>query len=150
MYRLFYKEAAEDVTSMVFLTVAGSIRDFEGHTEDDFRNWVYAIAANHANAYIRKTSRRKQLFEKAALSMMASDADSSIDSPRPDWLTVYTAILKLKPEHQTIVTLRFFENMDFEQIGKVINAREVTVRVTLHRILKKLKTHLRSTIDGEL
>jgi len=140
--RLFSKEAAEDVTSTVFLNVAYGIRTFPGRTEQDFRNWLYRIAANHANAYIRKTSRRKQLLEKAALSMRASGAD------QPDWPALYQAILKLKPKHQTIITLRFFENLEFEQIAKIINARPATVRVTLHRILKKLRNHLQTILEA--
>ena len=145
VHRLFSKEAAEDVTSTVFLEVARRIRTFKGLAEVDFRNWLYAIAANQANAYIRKTSRRKQLLAEAAGAMNAISTDC-ID--KLDWPRLYAAILKLKPKHQTIVTLRFFENMEFEQIGKIINARPATVRVTLHRILKKLRNHLQSIVDG--
>jgi RNA polymerase sigma-70 factor (ECF subfamily) len=146
VYRLFSKEAAEDVTSTVFLAVVKRIRNFSGRTEEDFRNWLYAIAANNANAYIRKTSRRNQLLQYAAASMTADCTNCSAEL---DWPMLYAAILKLKPKHQTIVTLRFFENLDFEQIGKIINAREATVRVTLHRVLKKLRNHLQTVIDGE-
>jgi len=150
VYRLFSKEAAEDVTSAVFLAVASRIRTFPGRAEEDFRNWLYAIAVNQANAYIRKTSHRKRLLEKAAASIMASGTNNPDDLTEPDWPRLYAAILKLRPEHQTIVTLRFFENLDFEEIAKVINARAATVRVTLHRILKKLKNHLQATVDGGL
>ena len=55
VHRLFCKEIAEDVTSTVFLEVARRIRAFPGQTEQDFANWLYAIAANQTNAYIRKT-----------------------------------------------------------------------------------------------
>jgi len=139
VHRLFYREAAEDVTSAVFLTVAGKMRTFTGRTEADFRNWLYRITVNKANAYIRKTSRRKQLLTEAAAPMIAASADSTNESAEMDWPRLYRAILKLKPKHQTIITLRFFENLEFEQIAKIINAREATVRVTLHRILKKLR-----------
>jgi len=61
-----------------------------------------------------------------------------------DWPRLYAAILKLKPEHQTIITLRFFENLEFKQIAKILDAREATVRVTLHRILTKLRNHLQT------
>jgi RNA polymerase sigma-70 factor (ECF subfamily) len=148
VYRLFNKEAAEDVTSSVFLAVARGIRTFPGRTEDDFRNWLYAIAANNANAYIRKTSRRKDLFEKASLIKTVS-MNSNTEPQNLNWPTVYAAILKLKPKHQTIITLRFFENLEFEQIAEIINAREATVRMTLHRILKKLRNHLQVVVDGE-
>lgn len=147
VHRLFIKEVAEDVTSTVFLEVARRIRNFKGRTEQDFRNWLLRIAANQANAYIRKTSRRKQLLAKAAapaVLLRKNEAAGELDWPR-----LYAAILKLKPEHQTIITLRFFENLEFEQIAKILNAREATVRVTLHRILTKLRNHLKTVLDGE-
>ncbi len=147
VHRLFNKEIAEDVTSAVFLQVARRIGVFRGRTVKDFQNWLYAIAANQANAYIRKTSRRKKLLEEAAGSMTASTAKGADNSP--DWPGLYTAILKLKPQHQTIVTLRFFENLRYEQLAKILNVKEATVRVTLHRILNELRNHLRTVMDGE-
>jgi len=149
VYRLFNKEIAEDVTSSVFLEVARRIRRFDGRTERDFRNWLYAIAANQANAYLRKSSRRKKLLENAADAITASANKSTNPSFEPDWPSLYQAILKLKPEHQTIVTLRFFENFSYEQISKILNVKEATLRVTLHRILNQLRNHLTSVFDGE-
>ena len=148
VHRLFNKEIAEDVTSTVFLVVARNIRTFKGRNEADFQNWLYTIAANQANAYIRKTSRRKKLLETAAGSMTASAGHSTDNSP--DWPQLYTAILKLKPQHQTIVTLRFFENLKYEQLAKILNVKEATVRVTLHRILNELRSHLQTVMDGEM
>jgi len=129
VYRLFNKEIAEDITSIVFLEVARGIRSFTGRTEEDFRNWLYAIAVNQANAYIRKTSRREQILKKVVPSVR--DSERAGDSDVIDWPTLYQAVLQLKPEHQTIVTLRFFE-------------------ITLHRILSKLRKSLQSVFDGEV
>ncbi len=149
VHRLFSREVAEDVTSTVFLKVAGGIRSFGGQTERDFRNWLYAIAANQANAYIRKSLRRQRLLAEAVRSMRATAANSADYSTELDWPRLYAAVLKLKPEHQTIITLRFFENLDFEHIGRILNAREATVRVTLHRILRELRNHLQTVPNGE-
>ena len=149
VYRLFDKDIAEDVTSTVFLQVARGIRRFEGRTERDFGNWLYAIAANQANAFIRKSSRRKKLLENTPDSTSATVTEGAYLSSGPDWPNVYAAILKLKPEHQTIVTLRFFENFSYEQMSKILNVKEATLRVTLHRILNQLRNHLTSVFDGE-
>ena len=148
VHRLFEREIAEDVTSTVFLEVARGIRSFGGTTEQDFRNWLYAIAANQANAYIRKTSRRRKLLAEGARSMRV--CGSSEQAPEPDWPRLYAAILKLKPQHQTIVTLRFFENLRYEQIAQILDVKEATLRVTLHRILGKLRKHLLTVFDGEM
>jgi RNA polymerase sigma factor (sigma-70 family) len=146
VHRLFSKETAEDVTSTIFLEVARRIRNFGGRTEQDFRNWLYAIAANQANAYIRKASRRKKLLAEAADSMTAVTTGNTSE---PDWPRLYAAILQLKPEHQTIITLRFFENMEYEQIAKILGVRETSLRVTVHRILGKLRKHLQAAFEGE-
>jgi RNA polymerase sigma-70 factor (ECF subfamily) len=140
VHRLFNRTTAEDVTSSVFLTVARTMRDFKGRTEQDFRSWVYTIAANQANAHIRKTVRRKRLLSNA-LGHRQGDEETSTDAAwsRLDWPTLYAAIQELKPEHQTILTLRFFENMDYDEIGRVVDARPATVRVILHRTLRRLQ-----------
>ncbi len=148
VHRLFDKEVAEDVTSTVFLEVARSIRLFKGGTLQDFQNWLYAIAANQANAYIRKTSRRKKLLKEAAGFKMASE--SADESSEPYWPRLYAAILKLKPQHQTIVTLRFFENLKYEQIAQILNVKEATVRVTLHRVLNELRNNLQSVFERQI
>jgi RNA polymerase sigma-70 factor (ECF subfamily) len=150
VYRLFNKETAEDVTSAIFLHVARGICSFKGRSEQDFRNWLYAIAANQANAYIRKSSRRTKLLAEAAGSMVPAAADSADKSLKPDWPRLYAAILRLKPRHQTIVTLRFFENFSYQQIAEILEIKEANVRVTLHRILNKLRNQLQTVYDGEI
>lgn len=148
VHRLFNKATAEDVTSSVFLTVARSMRQFKGATEQDFRAWVYTIAANQANAYIRKTSRRKRLMENVVQHRRAGESDAAEWSSL-DWPTLYAAIGQLKPEHQTLLTLRYFENMDYDEIGRVVDIRPATIRVTLHRVLRRLQEELQGDLGTE-
>jgi RNA polymerase sigma-70 factor (ECF subfamily) len=148
VHRLYSRTTAEDITSGVFLTVAGAMRDFKGRTEQDFRAWIYTIAANQANAYIRKTSRRKRLMENVVAMRRAAEPEASPWS-QMDWPTLYTAILELKPEHQTVLTLRFFEDMDYDEIGRIMDMKTGTIRVTLHRILRKLREGLAQDLGGE-
>ena len=148
VHRLFSRDIAEDVTSSIFLAVASNIKNFKGRTEADFQSWLYAIAVNHTNAYIRKTSRRQKLLEEAA-AVTISGTNNPDNTSRLDWPALYKTVMKLKPKHQTIVTLRFFENMDFDEIGRITRTKPATVRVTLHRILKQLRNHLQAILDGE-
>jgi len=148
VHRLFYREVAEDVTSTVFLEMARKIRDFRGRKNQDFRNWIYTIAVNQANAYIRKTLRRRKLLAKAADSLAASPENDD-DSSRLDWPRLYAAIMKLKPQHQTIIALRFFEKLPFDEIAQVLDITQSTARVTLHRILNKLRNNLQKSFDGD-
>jgi RNA polymerase sigma-70 factor (ECF subfamily) len=154
VHRLFNKTTAEDITSAVFLTVARTMRQFQGCTEQDFRSWIYTIAANQANAHIRKTVRRKRLMENVVAQRRANERSSgdpaggaAAEWSSLDWPTLYAAIQQLKPELQTILTLRFFENMDYDEIARVVNARPATIRVTLHRTLRRLQEVLRGDLE---
>jgi RNA polymerase sigma-70 factor (ECF subfamily) len=143
VHRLFDKSVAEDVTSSIFLSVAKGIRTFKGRTEQEFRGWLYAIAANQANAYIRQTSRRSRISSCVVhnATIVTHDARRATgdESELLDWPTVYAEILKLKPKYQTVVTLRFFEGLNYEEIGRIVDARAENVRVILHRSLSRLR-----------
>lgn len=140
--RLFLRAPAEDVTGAVFLAVAEDMPHFQGRTESDFRNWVYAIATNRINAQIRSRRRRKQLLEQAARMMVFHHSPSTDASDHLDWPMVHAAVMALKPREQSIIGLRFFEGMSHEQIGAVLNLKAGTVRVVLSRALAKLRQRL--------
>jgi RNA polymerase sigma-70 factor (ECF subfamily) len=141
--RLFVRAVAEDVTAEVFLSVAAKMRHFEGTSEEDFRRWVFRIATNKANAYVRQARRRGELLESAVRSgALAAAADTQrrpADVEILDWPAVYQAILGLKPRDQAILVLRFFEHMSHEEIAGVLAARPATVRAALSRALERLR-----------
>jgi RNA polymerase sigma-70 factor, ECF subfamily len=139
--RLFVQMVAEDATAEVFLRVAAKIRDFPGTTEEDFRCWLYRIATNEVNAHVRRAKRRRVLLEAAARQSMIADAAGCRQSPIDllDWPSFYQAILGLNAREQTIIVLRFYEQMSHEQIAAVLAERPATVRAALSRALGKLR-----------
>jgi RNA polymerase sigma factor (sigma-70 family) len=88
------------------------------------------------------------LLENAVAARRAAQSDAD-PWTQLDWPVLYASIMQLKPEHQTILTLRFFENMDYEEIGRIVDARPATVRVTLHRILRRLNEALSESLGQE-
>ncbi len=144
MHRLFYREIAEDVTANVFLAVAKNINSFKGTTEKDFTSWLYVIAANNANQHIRKTKRQNSILERNA-HLIAAGNDEKTDN---NWPEIHKAIIRLKPLHQTIITLRYFENLTHDQIANIVGKSSAAVRTALHRGLKELRKHL-NTVSGE-
>jgi len=150
LYRLFLTDVAADVTSSVFLSVATHIRDFEGTAEADFRNWLYAISAQKTDAWIRSTKRRDELLRAAALSgrlKVAGDSSSEPDQA-DEWPWLYQAIAKLKPKHQTLITLRFFEDVPYEQIAHILHSKPASLRVMTVRVLDKLRRLLKKSQPG--
>ena len=145
VHRLFCRTVAEDVTSLIFLSAAKGLRNFSGDGQQSHVRWLYAIAVNQCNSYIRKHLNRRKLFEKFRREHHHHQENSHLT---PDWTEVYGAISQLKEIEQTVVTLRFFEEMSYEQIAAIIKKRPNAVRVILHRGLKKIRKLLNSAECG--
>ena len=135
VHRLFERQLAEDVTSLVFLSVVENFHRFKGD-EQDFRNWLYTIATNTVNATLRKSARRNDLLKRANEQ---PSGENSADESSEKAALLQKAILTLRPRYQTIITLRFFENLRLTEIAEVLGSRPGTVRSQLKRALYKLR-----------
>ena len=140
-HRLFDRVVAEDVTSEVFLKMVEEFHRFRG-TDKQFRNWLYRIATNAVNLHLRRITRRNSLLRVAREQSNSGAADCG---ELPERLALLKeAILSLKPRYQTIITLRFFENMKLTEIAEVLGSSPGTVRSQLARALAKLRTKMNS------
>jgi RNA polymerase sigma-70 factor (ECF subfamily) len=139
VYRLFDRHMAEDITAEVFLKVVENLGRFRGN-ERQFRNWLYKVASNAVNDHLRRTARRDGLVKNSREQVNIQDADCGELSEKLAILR--EAVLSLKPRYQTIITLRFFENMKVTEVADVLGSSPGTVRSQLARALVKLRKKL--------
>ncbi|MHC4116206.1 MAG: RNA polymerase sigma factor [Planctomycetota bacterium] len=135
-HRLFERAAAEDVTSQVFLKVVESLDSFRGNGRQ-FRYWLYKIATNAVNQHFRRAARRSNLLDRARERITRDGGDCGESSEKLALLR--EAMLALKPRYQTIITLRFFENLKLTEIAEVLDSSPGTVRSQMARALARLR-----------
>jgi len=143
VHRLFERQTAEDVTSIVFLRVVENFSRFKGN-EQQFRNWLYKIATNAVNNHLRKAARRDDLLKQVheQTDKQALDCESSSEEKL---VLLKEAVLSLRPRYQTIITLRFFENLKLTEIAEVLGSSDGTVRSQLARALAKLRKKINAS-----
>ena len=143
VHRLFDRQIAEDVASAVFLKVVENFRRFKG-TERQFRNWLYKIATNAVNNHLRSARRRNELSKAAWWQTNGEVIDCEAPSDEADkkLAVLRDAVFTLKPRYQTIITLRFFENLKLTEIASVLGSSDGTVRSQLARALAKLRKRM--------
>lgn len=139
--RLIDRATAEDVTSQVFLKVAAEVRSFPGKTGTDFRRWLFRIATNAVNAHLRQTLRRHELLTQAAQggTWNREDQSRAVTAEKLDWPAVLEALAELGEREQTIVTLRYFGDLSYEEIGDVVQLAPGAVRTALCRVIAELR-----------
>ena len=143
VHRLFERHTAEDVTSEVFLKAARHICRFDGRDESQFRNWLYRIATNEVNSHLRKVTRHRRLLRRIG---QGPDQTAAIgENPDAEQLgRLKEAVLRLKPVYQTIITLRFFENLKPTEIAEVLGCSAGTARSRLARAIAQLRRRLKA------
>ncbi len=146
-HRLFERAAAEDVTSQVFLKVVEKFGSFKGN-EQQFCNWLYKIATNAVNHHLRKTVRKQNLLKGACEQANSSVSGCRVSSEKLALLR--EAMLALKPRYQTIITLRFFENLKLTEIAELLGSSPGTVRSQMSRALARLRERCVSSSTGDL
>ncbi|MBN2314013.1 MAG: sigma-70 family RNA polymerase sigma factor, partial [Sedimentisphaerales bacterium] len=147
--RLFDGHAAEEVTSTVFFKVMHHLGSFDGG-ETDFRSWLLRIATNAINDYLRDAKRRTELLQKTVISTQAESVPivECNDELLEKKALLKEALLSLKPKYQTVITLRFFENMKLTEIAACLGKKPSTVRSWLSRATAKLRKTLDATMES--
>ncbi len=141
--RLNHRQAGEDIASTTFVTVARELRSFRGISESDFRCWIYRIATNGCNELLRRTVRQQRILLDVALVKQVSNQDSTEHMlAELDWPTVYQTLTQLDEREQSIIHMRFFEQLSHEQIATILSIRTGHVRVLLSRTLDYLREQL--------
>ena len=137
--RLFLPDAAEELTAEVFLKVVEKFDAFRGD-EQAFRVWLYRVATNCANEHLRKRKRRRALQEGLAREQAARHANRGSSEGRTDDAVALTrALLRLSPQEQAVIALRYFEDMKHSEISAIVGGSPATVRSQISRALARLR-----------
>lgn len=100
------------------------------------RPWFLSIVANRSRS-VRSTRRWSIALTPQAGADHHSPAD--VADTRTD---LVSALRRLSPEERAAVFLRFFEDMNSQEIGEVLHISATAVRSRIHRALRRLRVDL--------
>lgn len=94
--------------------------------------WLYRIVVNEAMNLFRK--RKQEILSAEETELSHNDHYRDFD--------LELAIENLDEKERVLITLRFFEDMQLDQIAEVLEENLSTVKSRLYRTLKKLRIML--------
>lgn len=132
---------AEDLTIEAFAKAFKNLHRFK--KDYTFSTWLFRIATNNAIDFIRK----KRLETMSLNSSFTDDNGESVNidvedkNLTPDQETIKDQKIelvrmfvdKLPAKYQRLVKLRYFDELSYEEIAKVLEAPLGTVKAQLHR-----------------
>lgn len=134
-FRLSDDQTAEDLTQTVFLEMLQALGRYRAQTTAKFSTWLFQIARFRLIDHYRK--RRPEI----ALDDLAPkhQAALAVDPPLPEPDVVDRVFHRLPERYQTVLHLRFREDLSTQEIARIMKTTSLNVRVLQHRALRALR-----------
>jgi len=154
VFRLAYRMTrnehdAEDVVQEAFLKAYRSLDRFEERSH--FGSWIYRIAANCAYDSLRARERRQESADSVAIED-ASNGPAELPSgaPAADRLVfggevrrrLELAMLRMSALEKSAFSLRHFEGMSIEEIGRALDLDASAAKQSVFRAVRKVRQAL--------
>jgi len=128
------RDAAADIFARLFV--------FPGNIPvDSFRPWLMKVVYNHCIDVLRRRKVLNRLLPKIYQRITANP------DPTPDEAAVETdereevrrAVALLPEQDRAVVVLRYYQQMSYAEISKIMDIPEATVGTRLHRAREKIR-----------
>ena len=146
---IYNRADAQDVLQRVALCAYQKYDEYDA--SQSFQGWLFGIAKFEVLGYFRNLGRNPEVIDSEISERLAdnmedqSEAISREDDERREKLE---QLLTLLPEKaQELVRLRFFENREYDEIAQLLNTNEGAVRTALSRIIAKLRSMAKESMQ---
>lgn len=127
-------EEARDIAQTVFVKAWQQLATFDPRFR--FYSWLYRIAINESLNHLRATVRSGPI-EVEPVSP-ADDPYRALESVEIE-SRVQDALMKLKPDHRTVIVLRHFLDCSYEDIATIVGVPDKTVKSRLFSARQELR-----------
>jgi len=138
-------DEADDITQDVFIKVYKSLKTFKG--ESSFYTWVYRIAVNRSlNAIRRKKLRKTFSFGEQEPVQFQSSEPLPLDRlEQEERRKLIQQAIDLLPEKQKkVFVLRYFEELPYEEISKILGTSVGGLKANYFFAVKKIGEFLKN------
>jgi RNA polymerase sigma-70 factor (ECF subfamily) len=136
-------EDADDIVQEVFVRVYEKLKDFRG--DSSFYTWLYRISVNVSLNTIQK-KRVKDFLQLDQLFEESLPTDVQADTPvlSQEYQTILErAIETLPPKQRAVFMMRYYDEMTYEEMAKLLNQSEGGLKANYFHAVKKIQEFFR-------
>ena len=129
---------ASDVLQNVFIRVWKGLENFR--EDSQLYTWLYRIASNESLSFLEQKKRKAaiSLSEVEAGLSNTIRADKNFDANKLEW-KLQLAIQQLPEKQRIVFSLRYYEEMPYAEMSKVLETSEGALKASYHHAAKKIE-----------
>jgi len=134
-------EDANDVLQNVFIRVWNGLENFR--EDSQLYTWLYRIATNECLSYLDQQKRKSSLSFDEMESGLSNKivADKYFDPNKLEW-KLQLAIQQLPEKQRVVFTLRYYDEMPYEEMSRVLDTSEGALKASYHHAVKKIEDYI--------
>ncbi|HEX7493966.1 MAG TPA: RNA polymerase sigma factor [Bacteroidales bacterium] len=131
-------EDADDALQNTFMNAWRSIDNFR--SDSSLYTWLYSIATNEALTLINKRKRNAAVAIDDLGSYFANSQEGStwFDGDEAQ-MKLQNAILQLPEKQRIVFNLKYYDEMTYEEMSKVLKTSEGALKASYHHAVKKIE-----------
>ncbi|TAL60734.1 MAG: RNA polymerase sigma factor [Bacteroidetes bacterium] len=131
-------EDADDALQNTFINAWRSMGDFR--SESSLYTWLYTIATNEALTLINKRKRNAAVSIDDLGSHFENSHEGStwFDGDEAE-MKLQNAVLQLPEKQRVVFNLKYFEEMTYEDMSKILKTSEGALKASYHHAVKKIE-----------
>jgi RNA polymerase sigma-70 factor (ECF subfamily) len=135
-------EDADDVLQNTFVKIYRGVLLFEGKSK--LYTWLYRIATNEAITFLQNRKRHHSTGIDDGDNPLAARlrADSWFDGDAVQQ-QLQEAITQLPDKQRTVFNLRYYDEMPYEEMSRVLDTSVGALKASFHHAAKKIETYFR-------
>lgn len=130
------RDDALDITQDTFIEIWSSLDKFKYNSDEAFYGFAFIILKRKIFA------KRKKIPTVSLDNEILENIDEGYEMDIEDYRYLSKHIDSLKEKYQDVLKLRYWSDMTFKEISKVLEIKEITAKVWHHRAIQKLKINL--------
>ena len=123
---------AQDAAQEAFIRIFRSFGQY--NEQNSLRAWIFRIATNEALRLIERRRENSMPIEK----VFDIQADSYINYGDIEAVRLQKAILSLPPKQQLAFNLRYYDEMDYDEIAQIADTTASSVKASYHVAKEKI------------
>jgi RNA polymerase sigma factor (sigma-70 family) len=134
-------EDANDVLQNVFIRVWNGLENFR--EDSQLYTWLYRIATNECLSFLEQQKRKSALSFDEMESGLSNKivADKYFDPNKLEW-KLQLAIQQLPEKQRVVFTLRYYDEMPYEEMSRVLDTSEGALKASYHHAVKKIEDYI--------
>jgi RNA polymerase sigma-70 factor, ECF subfamily len=134
-------EDADDTLQNTFISAWRNIGEFRN--ESSLYTWLYAIATNESLTLINKRKRNVAVSLDNIGTIFANSIEGTtwFDGDAAQ-VKLQNAVLQLPDKQRVVFNLKYFEDMTYEDMSKVLNTSVGALKASYHHAVKKIERML--------